>query len=370
SGFIISIARKSEFNNKFESNFVLKAIRVINTSDKPVQITKYTFDLKIKDKIQQVILYEEDMIRDRITSLSKFVDRFLKERKGLGEIFRKGNIQKTIGTKYFWDKNQLSTKLILEPGQETGFLSEHFRLAASEPIDELVVTVHYVQHNEERAEQVNIPIIQYENKNKYIFPVKGTWCVIYTWDDPIYNHRDAWSQEFAFDLIQLDSNLQLMDKEKEPNEKSPCYGKEILAIADGDVVGCYNNFPENPASGILMTRDQIKESAEKHGFIPVGSGNYVILQHAKGESSFYAHLIPGSLTVKKGDRVKQGQVLGKVGNTGNSDGPHLHFQLMDGPSHLTGKGLPCQFTNIKNFFGETVKIVDQSSSIIHTFDQF
>jgi murein DD-endopeptidase MepM/ murein hydrolase activator NlpD len=74
---------------------------------------------------------------------------------------------------------------------------------------------------------------------------------------------------------------------------------------------------------------------------------------------------PG-LQVKKGDKVKQGQILGEVGNSGNSGGPHLHFQLMDGPSILTGRGLPCHFTNVRDFFGERVDFIEHNGLIVHT----
>ena len=74
-------------------------------------------------------------------------------------------------------------------------------------------------------------------------------------------------------------------------------------------------------------------------------GNFVVVDIGKGRFAFYAHLQPGSLTVEVGDRVKLGQVLGLLGNSGNSDFPHLHFHVMDSPSPLESDGLPYEFTS-------------------------
>jgi murein DD-endopeptidase MepM/ murein hydrolase activator NlpD len=57
----------------------------------------------------------------------------------------------------------------------------------------------------------------------------------------------------------------------------------------------------------------------------------------------FAHLVPGSVAVQAGQVVRSGEVLGRVGHTGNSTAPHLHFQLMDSSDLMTAKGLPCAF---------------------------
>lgn len=366
SQYLINVVRKvGVAKEQLESDFLLRAIRIKNTADETIHLKKYVFDLETKGKSQKQITYSEEISQERSKALSEFAKRFLKEREGYREILRNGTVHVLLGTEKFWDKDRLSTTTTLEPGQETGFLRERFRIVSSDPIDELVFTVFYIQNDEEKNARIHIPVIQYENKNQYIFPVKGVWRVTCNWDGPD-SHRDAYSQEFAFDLDQLDNNLQVVLNQKQPNEEYRCYGKEIVAVADGEVTDSFDQLPENPSSCSDITKEQIIKFALEHGYVHLSGGNQVILKHSNGEYSFYAHLIPNSLKVKKGDKVKRGQILGKVGNSGNSDGPHLHFQLMDGPNKSTARGLPCYFVNIRNCEGKPVKLIDRDRSIIHT----
>ena len=72
-------------------------------------------------------------------------------------------------------------------------------------------------------------------------------------------------------------------------------------------------------------------------------GNHVILDLGGGVYAMYAHFIKGSITVKVGDEVKTGDKIAELGNTGNANASHLHFQLMDGPTLLGSNGLPYVF---------------------------
>ena len=89
-------------------------------------------------------------------------------------------------------------------------------------------------------------------------------------------------------------------------------------------------------------RDQIPNDP-KPVTLQEADGNYVILALGKGRCAFYAHMKPDSVRVEPGDRVREGEVLGQLGNSGSSTGPHLHFQLMNRPSALASDGLPYVF---------------------------
>ena len=74
-------------------------------------------------------------------------------------------------------------------------------------------------------------------------------------------------------------------------------------------------------------------------------GNHVILDLGGGRFALYAHLIRDSILVEEGQQVTKGEVLGLVGNSGNTLAPHLHFHVMDGPSSLGSNGLPYMHDN-------------------------
>lgn len=97
-------------------------------------------------------------------------------------------------------------------------------------------------------------------------------------------------------------------------------GDYIVAFADGTVTSCVNSF-----SG---TTDDTKTTASM--------GNYVIIDHGNGYKTRYMHMLKGSVKVKAGDKVKKGQVIGYMGNTGNSSGRHLHFDISYNKSTFGG----------------------------------
>ena len=112
-------------------------------------------------------------------------------------------------------------------------------------------------------------------------------------------------------------------------ESYTIFGKAAIAVADATVESVTNGFNEE-TPGKYPT-DVSLDAAD---------GNSVILDLGDHRYALYAHLQPGSIKVHAKDRVRRGQQLGLVGNTGNSVAPHLHFQVMDGPSSFVSNGLP------------------------------
>jgi len=137
------------------------------------------------------------------------------------------------------------------------------------------------------------------------------------------------AQRFAIDWIQLDPQNRLATGDPARNESYPQFGAAAIAVADAVVVHVQDGLPEGqpgkfPATVSATTAD----------------GNSVVLDLGGGRYALYAHFQPGSIRVKQGERVRRGQVLGLVGNSGNSDAPHLHFHVMDSPSPLASNGVP------------------------------
>lgn len=117
------------------------------------------------------------------------------------------------------------------------------------------------------------------------------------------------------------------------------YGAEVLAVADGRVVVAYDDVPESVPQADGSTVSPVPMTNATN------AGNWVGLDIGGGRYAFYAHLQRGSLRVKVGDRVRMGEVIGTLGNTGNSAGPHLHFHVGNGPSLNGSDGVPYVFRN-------------------------
>ncbi len=149
------------------------------------------------------------------------------------------------------------------------------------------------------------------------------------------------AQRYAIDWAKLGPTGRLYDGDRGANESYFGYGEEVLAVADGTIESVRDGIPENVA-GTASLRTSSEGDTLRAAAITLEtvSGNHVVLNLGGGRYAFYGHLIPGSIRVKPGDRVRRGDVLGYLGNSGNSTGPHLHFHVSDGKGILGAEGIP------------------------------
>ena len=188
------------------------------------------------------------------------------------------------------------------------------------------------------AHRSNLPSeANYQCKVDYILPFEGKWTVFNGGVGKGLSHSwDIVAQRYAYDFIIMDDAGKSFDGDAKKLQSYYCYGKNVLSPADGVVVKVSSKQVDSRVNGEKVYCDgwDIR-------------GNFVVIKHAEKEYSVVAHLIPGSISVRKGDTVKQGQAIAKCGNSGNTTEPHLHFQLQSGKSFFTSAGLPISFMNIQ-----------------------
>lgn len=143
------------------------------------------------------------------------------------------------------------------------------------------------------------------------------------------NGRLVIAQRFAIDWEQLNEDDKIFVGDPQDVNSYFCYGEDILAVGEGRVVVAVDKY-EDQIPGQMPAEISLEEVDGNHVVIDLGNGNY----------AFYAHMIKGSVKVKEGDIVTTGQLIGLVGNTGNTLAPHLHFHMMSGPSTLGSNGIP------------------------------
>lgn len=174
------------------------------------------------------------------------------------------------------------------------------------------------------------PYGAYDVHTKFKLPLEDDWHVLWggrSWDDN--RHASVSDMRFALDLLQRKKGSSSGGKGLR-NEDYFAWNQPVLAPADGVVMSVKNgvgdNTPNRAQGGDLY-------------------GNVIVIKHRDGEFSLLGHLKHGSVAVKPGERVTSGQRIARVGNSGMSTEPHLHFQLMDTSDWKTAHGLPLQLVD-------------------------
>ena len=248
-------------------------------------------------------------------------------------------------------KDAVLTGTHLGPAQALLLSYQTFAYRGQRDALRVSVTGHSGAH--ELSASANLPIRSELSKTVFRFPLKGTWYIA-VGPTPHTGHRWARMEEFAFDIARIgDGNLSHRGAGSKFSDYY-AYGAEVRAAADGRVVASANDMAED--TSMLRSVEDTDESygeraseaqmalLKKGGTAIVG--NYVVIEHGQGEYSLYAHLQPGSVRVKAGETVKAGQPIARLGSSGNSTEPHLHFQVCDGPAPVDCSGIPVNFQGL------------------------
>ncbi|MEQ8222741.1 MAG: peptidoglycan DD-metalloendopeptidase family protein [Candidatus Eremiobacterota bacterium] len=177
----------------------------------------------------------------------------------------------------------------------------------------------------------DIPVPE-RNSVELSLPFKGEWFVLWGGDTKALNRYNSDpTMRFCFDFIVIDGNKKTHKDIGEKNEDYYAYGQEVFSPADGTVTdvidGVRDNIPgiNNPYSKL---------------------GNAVYIQHSDYEVSILAHLKPGSIKVRPGDKVKRGDPVGLCGNSGDSILPHIQYNLQNSSVMQYGTGIKCYFKKL------------------------
>lgn len=166
-------------------------------------------------------------------------------------------------------------------------------------------------------------------------PFRGEWFVFWGGTNSLVNyHYDYENQRYAYDFVMMNDDSSY-DGNPALNNSYYAFGKEYLAPAEGTVVAMKNDVKDNELIGIMNKEQPL--------------GNYVIIDHGNEEYSYLVHFKYQSIKVNEGDEINQGDLIGLVGNSGNSSEPHIHFHVADSLDPMKSKSIRINFGRKKEF---------------------
>lgn len=202
---------------------------------------------------------------------------------------------------------------------------------------------------------VDIPVRRYASSVAYRAPVRGRWFVAAS-GDVSQHHRWVVSSEYAVDIVRLNADMRSFVGDGTRLSDYASFGQPILAAADGVVVSVRSDREDNAGmlrrpgedfDAYLQRVASLQQATLMQGGFEAAAGNFVLIRHAGGENSLYAHLRKSSARVRVGQSVVAGEQIAEIGGSGNSTEPHLHFQVIDGPDLNSARGLPVTFSGLR-----------------------
>lgn len=330
---------------------VIHNIAVINRSNHPVLLQKMELQLiRNGEIVQSRFILPQELETGAQRAASLFESGALNE------------AEKEFRLRELFQNAQLSRSNRLEPNR--GILVRNQYLQFSGEVERVKVVVTGKADNGTISQSSSeIAILNYQTRTQYFFPLKGTWYVSNA-TNPSGTHRWGIGQEFAYDLVKIDAEGNPGKGDETKSESYYAYGQEVLAPADGTVYEVRDGIDDTPMAqfvdsdqSVVMRRLNEYQTGLRRQYGARGTdGNYVIIDHGNNEYSVIVHLKKNSLRAKRGERVKQGQVIAQVGQSGLSTEPHLHFEVVSNPDPLKQRGLPVSFYGLEG--AEGAKFLD------------
>lgn len=226
----------------------------------------------------------------------------------------------------------------IAPGLHVSALRHRFLFDVSDPSH-----AKGTPNDESALDGVVVPVSQQEPPVLRSPLGQGIWLAgngpsnisVHRRDVEALNGRVYSAQRFATDWMLVGPNGNTFHDSRARNENFWDFGQPVVAVADGEVTEVVEGIPDHlPDQQLDINLQNI-------------AGNHVILRIAPGIYAMFAHLKQGSIRVRLHQQVKAGDVLGELGDSGNTTAPHLHFQLMDANSPLAAEGIPYLFEKFR-----------------------
>jgi hypothetical protein len=204
--------------------------------------------------------------------------------------------------------------------------------------------------------EVLVAPVYYETKTNLILPLKGR-VIVYDGHDFYAHHRrfdymlpplqqlgfNSNFMRYSYDFCPVNEQGEMYKGKAENNEAWFGFGMPVFASGDGKVAAFSDGMPDNRSFDVsaLSTKPMTL------------FGNYLVINHGNGEYSVFGHLKQGSIGVKVGDVIRQGQQIAQIGASGSANIPHLHYELQNGVD-TKAEGLPSYFRNFRRVLGSRV----------------
>jgi len=265
------------------------------------------------------------------------------------------------------------SKHSLAPGETVDVFNPFYSLGGNVPISRMKYVFRYLVENNDQQRETNrhrLPIDfdtsaeltvspqAYGTKTSLMMPLHGR-ILVWEGHDFYAHHRrvplhDARVQRmgirananrYGSDLVIIDEQGNMYRNDAWNKKNWFSYGAPIYAPGEGIVVGAENRYPENEYDGKKIKYPQAPPGADED------LGNFVMIDHGSGEFSVMPHMLAGSVAVKKGAKLRQGQLVGRVGFSGDAIFPHVHYSLLSCGDIYGCEGLPAYFRHVDRLFG-------------------